>query len=206
MRNIFWDNKASHDVHLEKQFTHIHLDDFPNISAYSKNSRWLLIVCQMLVHNHSQHQRYALLYSSKTDLVIKTLVTVVFKFKFSIIQHTTTIMVKNDVRIKNNNCGINGGCRGRHHSNNSHKCWQQYNPRPCQQQKWSSYFQWGRWEQQPWVQGVLHHKFTFLMCKFLQIMHLLTSMLWFKICPWMFLMKLGTWTLVQLHTWLDLIF
>jgi len=34
LENIFQDNKASCVVHLENQFTRVHLDDFPNISAY----------------------------------------------------------------------------------------------------------------------------------------------------------------------------
>ena len=56
----------------------------------------------------------------------------------------------------------------------------------------------------PWLQELVHHRLIVLMGQLLQIMHLQTSMWQWKICPWMFLMKIGTWTLVQHHTWLHL--
>lgn len=41
LENIFQDNKASRAVHLENQFTRVHLDDFPNISAYCQELKMI---------------------------------------------------------------------------------------------------------------------------------------------------------------------
>jgi len=42
LENIFQDNKAFHAVHLENQFTRVHLDDFPNISAYCQELKMIV--------------------------------------------------------------------------------------------------------------------------------------------------------------------
>ncbi|GAU17623.1 hypothetical protein TSUD_254980 [Trifolium subterraneum] len=41
LENIFQDNKASRAVHLENQFTRVHMDDYPNISAYCQELKML---------------------------------------------------------------------------------------------------------------------------------------------------------------------
>ncbi|GAU35084.1 hypothetical protein TSUD_70070 [Trifolium subterraneum] len=41
LENIFQDNKASRVVHLENQFTRVHMDDYPNISAYCQELKML---------------------------------------------------------------------------------------------------------------------------------------------------------------------
>ncbi|XP_020228009.1 uncharacterized protein LOC109809177 [Cajanus cajan] len=41
LQNIFLDNKNSRAVYLENQFTHVHMDDYPNISAYCQELKML---------------------------------------------------------------------------------------------------------------------------------------------------------------------
>ncbi|XP_014519737.1 uncharacterized protein LOC106776782 [Vigna radiata var. radiata] len=41
LQNIFQDNKPSRAVYLENQFTHVHMDDYPNISAYCQELKML---------------------------------------------------------------------------------------------------------------------------------------------------------------------
>nr|KYP41371.1 Retrovirus-related Pol polyprotein from transposon TNT 1-94 [Cajanus cajan] len=41
LQNIFLDNKNSRAVYLENQFTHVHMDDYPNILAYCQELKML---------------------------------------------------------------------------------------------------------------------------------------------------------------------
>ncbi|XP_014489620.1 uncharacterized protein LOC106752450 [Vigna radiata var. radiata] len=41
LQNIFQDNKPSCAAYLENQFTHVHMDDYPNISAYCQELKML---------------------------------------------------------------------------------------------------------------------------------------------------------------------
>lgn len=41
LQSIFQDNKNSRALYLENQFTHVHMDDYPNISAYCQELKML---------------------------------------------------------------------------------------------------------------------------------------------------------------------
>ena len=164
--------------------------------------------------------------SPQTSPVMTILVTIVVLPKVPEIQHTVIILVKNAVRTKttiaaemvavedevavttdktvdsntihvhgSNNSGhlTHNGDRGDNNHGQLHLVLTPHSIRFVHHQ---IVF--------PWLQELVHHMLTMLMSQLFQIMHLQTSMQWGKICPWMFLMKIGTWTLVQHHTWLHL--
>ncbi|CAJ2679757.1 unnamed protein product [Trifolium pratense] len=176
---VYEDNKASRAVHLENQFTRVHMDNYPNVSAYCQELKMLAdqlsnvgahvseqrLVLQLIASLNENYDGVAV-FIQQTNTACTALLTtnrsnddnsghsgsIQGSGNTAANRNTHNQRERGRGQNRNNNRGRNGGGRGRGRGNNSHNSGQQYNPRQWQQPyQWTPYSQWGPWGPQAWA-------------------------------------------------------